>query len=404
MTGNAGKQYSWRGTDLEGRPQQGVASAESHGALRMEFYAKGILVTDIKAVRKLASAQKSLRPPTGMLSMFLRQCAGMLQAGLPLVQALEVSIDCLPVSRFKTEMSAIRQQVAQGSLLGEAFSRSALGDQKLMISMIKAAEQSGTLDQMLGLLANDQEKSERLRARVKKALMYPLTVLVMAMLVTTLLLIKVVPQFATTFAGLGAELPPLTRTVMMLSDIAIDYALPASATALSLILLLRAMITRHKALQLLTDKLMLWLPLTGSVVRNACLYRFSQTLAGSLRAGVPLLQALESTAAATGNHVYELECLIIRQRINEGHPLSFAVRKNRLFPVMIAQLVYAGEQSGTLDQMLQTCAVRYEQAVDQSVDLLSSMIEPMVMIILGMIVAVLMLAMYLPVFRLGAVL
>lgn len=404
MTSNTGSQYSWRGTDLGGRPQQGVASAESPGALRTEFYSKGILVTEIKTIRKLASAQKLLRPPGGMLSMFLRQCAGMLQAGLPLVQALEISIECLPVSRFRTEMSTIRQQVAQGSLLGEALAHSALAEQKLMISMIKAAEESGTLDQMLGLLADDQEKSERLRARVKKALMYPLTVLIVAMLVTTLLLIKVVPQFASTFAGLGAELPALTQSVMMLSDIAIDYALPASAILLSLTLLLRALIARHKVLQLLTDKLLLWLPLAGSVVRNACLYRFSQTLAGSLRAGIPLLQALESTAAATGNHVYESECMIIRQRINEGHPLSFAVRKNRLFPVMIAQLVYAGEQSGTLDQMLQTCAARYEQAVDQSVDALCSMIEPMVMIVLGMIVAVLMLAMYLPVFRLGAVL
>jgi type IV pilus assembly protein PilC len=303
MTGNTGSQYSWRGTDLAGRPQQGVCSAESPGALRTEFYSKGILVTEIKTIRKLASTEKPLRPPTGMLSIFLRQCAGMLQAGLPLVQALDISIDCLPVSRFRTEMSGIRQQVAQGSLLGEALARSALGEQKLMISMIKAAEQSGTLDQMLGLLADDQEKSERLRARVKKALMYPLTVLIVAMLVTTLLLIKVVPQFASTFAGLGAELPPLTRTVMMLSDIAIDYALPASAAALSLTLLLRAMIARHTALQLLIDKLMLWLPLTSSVVRNACLYRFSQTLAGSLRSGVPLLQALESTAAATGNQV-----------------------------------------------------------------------------------------------------
>lgn len=404
MTDKASTLYSWKGTDLGGRPQQGLANAATPEILRTEFYAKGILVTHIKAAKKTATTQLYLRPPSGMLSMFLRQCAGMLQAGLPLVQALEISIECLPVSPFRTEMTAIRQQVAQGSLLGEAFGRSALGEQKLLISMIRAAELSGTLDHMLGSLAEDQEKNEQLRARVKKALMYPLMVLMVALLVTALLLIKVVPQFASTFAGLGAELPALTLSVMMLSDIAINYALPASAAALSLTLLLRALIRQHRSLQMLRDKLLLWLPLSGAIVRNACLCRFSQTLASSLRAGVPLLQALESTAAATGNHVYERECLLIRQRINEGHPLSFAVRKNRLFPVMIAQLVYAGEQSGTLDQMLSTCAARYEQAVDQSVDALSSMIEPMVMMVLGMIVAVLMLAMYLPVFRLGAVL
>lgn len=301
-------------------------------------------------------------------------------------------------------MSTIRQQVAQGSQFGEALGRSALSEQSLLISMIKAAEQSGTLDLMLGSLADDQDKNERLRARVKKSLMYPLTVLVVALLVTGLLLIKIVPQFASTFASLGAELPALTQSVIMLSDIAIDYAPPASAAALSLVLLLRAALSRYKVLQMQLDRLLLSLPLTGTIVRNACLCRFSRTLSGSLSAGVPLLQALESTAAATGNHVYHSECLKIRQHINEGHPLSFAVRKNRLFPVMIAQLIYAGEQSGTLDQMLRTCAARYELAVDQAVDVMSTMIEPIVMTVLGVIVAILMLAMYLPVFRLGAVL
>lgn len=404
MTGNQHHHYSWRGIDLQGQPQQGISSAATPELLRAQYYAKGILITHIKTAAKLTTTVKPLRPPPGQLSMLLRQCAGLLKAGLALVQALDISIECLPASRLRTEMCAIRQQVAQGSQLGEALGRSALSEQTLLISMIKAAEQSGTLDHILGSLADDQEKTEQLRARVKKALIYPLTVLLVALLVTALLLIKVVPQFASTFTSLGAELPALTQSVMMLSDIAIDYALPASATAISLVLLLRAAISRYKVLHRLLDRLLLWLPLTGTIVRNACLCRFSRTLAGSLRAGVPLLQALESTAAATGNHVYQTECLKIRQRINEGHPLSFGVRKNRLFPVMIAQLVYAGEQSGTLDQMLHTCAARYEQAVDQSVDVMSSMIEPIVMTVLGVIVAILMLAMYLPVFRLGAVL
>jgi type IV pilus assembly protein PilC len=391
MTGNQHHHYSWRGIDLQGQPQQGISSAATPELLRAQYYAKGILITHIKTAAKLTTTVKPLRPPPGQLSMLLRQCAGLLKAGLALVQALDISIECLPASRLRTEMC-------------EALGRSALSEQTLLISMIKAAEQSGTLDHILGSLADDQEKTEQLRARVKKALIYPLTVLLVALLVTALLLIKVVPQFASTFTSLGAELPALTQSVMMLSDIAIDYALPASATAISLVLLLRAAISRYKVLHRLLDRLLLWLPLTGTIVRNACLCRFSRTLAGSLRAGVPLLQALESTAAATGNHVYQTECLKIRQRINEGHPLSFGVRKNRLFPVMIAQLVYAGEQSGTLDQMLHTCAARYEQAVDQSVDVMSSMIEPIVMTVLGVIVAILMLAMYLPVFRLGAVL
>jgi type IV pilus assembly protein PilC len=191
---------------------------------------------------------------------------------------------------------------------------------------------------------------------------------------------------------------------MALSDLAIVYAPVAGVVLVVAILVLRTLISRNNTLQLLVDKLILVLPLCGSIVQNACLCRFSQTLSGSLRAGLPLMQALESTAATTGNRVFESACITIRHLINEGQPLSYAVRKNKLFPVMIAQLVYAGEQSGTLDQMLQTCADRYEQYVDQAVDTLSSMIEPLVMIVLGTIVAVLMLAMYLPVFRLGAVL
>ncbi|MDO9478806.1 MAG: type II secretion system F family protein [Pseudohongiella sp.] len=404
MTGISSRNYSWKGKDLSGQAQQGISSASSPELLRRELYVKGILVTHCKVSKMPAQKIKPLRLQPGMLTLFLRQSAAMLQAGLPLVQALEISIDCMPASRFKDEISYIKQQVAQGSLLGEAISLSALGKQSLLVNMIKAAEQSGTLDITMQSLADDHQKAERLRARVKKALFYPLMVLLVALLVTTLLLVKVVPQFESTFAELGAELPALTLTVMALSDLAIVYAPVAGVVLVVAILVLRTLISRSNTLQLLVDKMILVLPLCGSIVQNACLCRFSQTLSGSLRAGLPLMQALESTAAATGNRVFESACITIRHLINEGQPLSYAVRKNNLFPVMIAQLVYAGEQSGTLDQMLQTCADRYEQRVDQAVDTLSSMIEPLVMIVLGTIVAVLMLAMYLPVFRLGAVL
>ena len=404
MTETANRSFTWVGKDFGGQARQGTSSAENADLLCRELYLKGILVTHIKLTKLSVVRKKPLRLKAGMLSVFLRQSAGMLQAGLPLVQALAISIDCMPASQFRDEISNIKQQVENGSLLGEAISHSRLGTQNLLVNMIRAAEQSGTLDSTLQSLADDHEKAERLRARVKKALFYPFTVLLVALLVTTLLLVKVVPSFTSTFAELGAELPALTQAVMALSDLAIVYAPAAAIGSTVIVLLISSMIPRYASLQLLMDKLMMALPLTGKIVQNACLCRFSQTLAGSLRAGLPLMQALETTAAATGNRVFESACLSIRQLVNEGQPLSFAVRKNNLFPVMIAQLVHAGEQSGTLDQMLQSCAARYEQDVDQAVDTLSSMIEPLVMIVLGAIVAILMLAMYLPVFRLGAVL
>lgn len=404
MTETAARSFFWVGKDFSGQARQGTSSAESADLLRRELYSKGILVTHITLTKLSVARKRPLRLKAGLLSVFLRQCAGMLQAGLPLVQALAITTDCMPASRFRDEIYLIKQKVEGGSLLGEAISHSGLGTYHLLVNMIRAAEQSGTLDSTLQSLADDYEKAERLRARVKKALFYPLTVLLVALLVTTLLLVKVVPQFAVTFAELGAELPALTLTVMALSDLAIVHAPSAALGSAVIALLIRTLISRYASLQLLLDRLILGLPLIGRIVQNACLCRFSHTLAGSLRAGLPLMQALESTAAATGNRVFETACLSIRQLINEGQPLSFAVRKNSLFPVMIAQLVHAGEQSGTLDQMLQSCAARYEQDVDQAVDTLSSMIEPLVMIVLGAIVAILMLAMYLPVFRLGAVL
>jgi type IV pilus assembly protein PilC len=396
--------FSWSGKNLDGQQVNGESEAPDTESLRRILYGQGVLVTASKKIKPATIRSKTQKIPAADVAIFLRQCASLLKAGIPLVQTLEICLDSVSNSSFKLELQRIRDQLAEGSSFYTALYGGALGNNTVLLNLIQAAEQSGTLETMMEKLARDSEKAEQLRARVKKALTYPMAVLLMAAIVTSVLLIKVVPQFAQTFAGLGAELPALTRLLLVLSDLAIQYALIVSISGLVTLWLMLLCLRHNKKARWWKDSILCHLPIVGGIVQHACLARFCQILGGSIKAGVPLLQALQSSASATGNLVYEQACQDLAELINQGQTLSYGIRKARCFPVMIAQLIYAGEQSGTLDQMLESCANRYEQSVDNAVDKLSSLIEPVIMTVLGVIIATLLLAMYLPVFRLGAVL
>lgn len=396
--------FAWSGKNLAGQKVNGECEASDTNNLKRQLYKQGILVSAIRKTRPAASRVKMNKFSATEMAVFLRQCASLLKAGLPLVQTLDICIESSARAAFKQELQRVRDQLAGGASFCAALRAGSLGRDRLLINLIDAAEQSGTLDTMMEKLANDSEKAQQLLAKVKKALTYPIAVLVMAVVVTVVLLMKVVPQFARTFSELGAELPALTRFVLTLSDMVIHYAFAAGMSAFLLVLVVTACLRRYPSVRLWKDRLICQLPLAGIIVQQACLARLCQILSSSIQAGVPLLQALQSSASATGNLVYEQACQELAVLINQGQTLSFGVRKIRCFPVMIGQLIYAGEQSGTLDQMLENCASRYEQSVDNAVDKLSSLIEPVIMSVLGVIIATLLLAMYLPVFRLGAVL
>lgn len=396
--------FAWSGRDFSGHKVHGECEARDLETLKRQIYGQGILVSTAKQVRPASITASSGKITASGITVFLRQCASLLKAGLPLVQSMEICIEGTTEVPLKTELQRIRDQLSNGASFHSALCTSRLGNNRLLVNLVQAAEQSGTLDVMMEKLARDSEKNRQLHAKVKKALTYPVAVLIVAVVVTVVLLMKVVPQFARTFSDLGAELPALTRSVVALSDLVVQYALISAIVLVTCLLLLTACLRRYRRARFWKDKLICQLPVTGDIVREACLARFCQILGESLKAGVPMIQALQSSAPATGNLVYEQACLELAALINEGQTLSFGIRKTPCFPVMIGQLIHAGEQSGTLDQMLENCARRYEQSVDNTVDKLSTLIEPVIMTIMGIIVGTLMLAMYLPIFRLGAVL
>lgn len=400
MTASGQTRYRWTGRDRYGAVTCGETLASDPDSLKRELYRQGILLANAKVAThpKPGSRDRKQTP------IFLKQCASLLQAGLPLVQAMDICIESAGQVGFARVLQQIRGQLGEGSSLHEAIANSALGKDVLMLSLIRAAEDAGTLDVCLERLACQAEKTALLQARLRKALSYPAAVLIVTVLVTALMLTRVVPQFAQTFTAMGAELPWLTQALMSASDYVRRHLLPLALIPAAAVPLLHWSISRFETLRVMRDQLSLRLPVTGGLVKNACLARLCRTLSDSLHAGVPLLQALHSAAPATGNRVCEQACLQLAAQIQQGQTLGFAVRTHSWFPVMIGQLIHAGEQSGTLDRMLENCALRYEQAVEQTVDRLGSLIEPVIMGVLGIVIATLMLAMYLPVFRLGAVL
>ena len=400
MTLPGGQRFGWTGRDREGNPVHGETLTDDLNTLQRELYREGVFLVHAKILKpqKLGSAE------LGQIPVFLRQCASLLQAGLPLVQAIDICIESAARPALRQLLVQLRTQLEQGSRFCEAIANSALGEQRLMLNLIRAAEDAGTLDICMERLACQAEKNALLQARLRKALSYPAAVLLVTAVVTVVMLTRVVPQFAQTFATMDAELPWLTQQLMSASDYVRAHLPTLILAPTATLILINRGIARFEQLRNLADWLSLKLPVIGSLLRDACLARLCRTLSDSLRAGVPLLQALHTAAPATGNQVCEQACQSLIEHIQQGQTLGFAVRTHSWFPVMIGQLIHAGEQSGTLDRMLENCALRYEQAVEQTVDRLGSLIEPVIMAVLGIVIATLMLAMYLPVFRLGAVL
>src|SRR5690606_8489386 len=264
-------------------------------------------------------------------------------------------------------------------------------------------EQSGSLETMLDRIATYKEKTERLKAKIKKAMTYPIAVVVVAIVVTGILLVKVVPQFAETFSSFGADLPAFTLFVLGLSDLAQAYWLQALVGIIVAIFVFRKLKQSNKSFAVFLDKLILRVPIIGQIVYQSIIARFARTLSTTFAAGVPLIDALDSVAGATGNAIYETATLKVRDEVSTGTQLNVALRQTKMFPSMLLQMTTIGEESGSLDEMLDKVATYYEEAVDNLVDSLTSLLEPMIMSVLGILVGGLMIAMYLPIFQLGQV-
>lgn len=338
------------------------------------------------------------------LCLFTRQLANMIKAGLPLQQALTIVAAGTEHPRIRRLLTQLHEQVAAGGSFSEALSGQPQTFDRLFISMISIGEQSGTLDTTLARIAACQERDAAIISKVKKAMTYPMAVLATAILVTTVLLVKVVPQFATTFAELGAPLPALTQSVLVLSDLVIRRGWLWLAVMTGGSMCCYSLIQHNPGLRMQLHRLLLQLPVLGALVRSAALARICRTLTTTVTAGLTIVEALQLSATAAGNLVYQQACRDILVDVEQGQSLGFSIRKTGLFPVMMTQLTHVGEESGTLDAMLQKCADHYEQRVNELLDGVTGLLEPLIMAVLGALVGGLMVAMYLPIFRLGAAL
>ncbi|MHA7816702.1 MAG: type II secretion system F family protein [Pseudohaliea sp.] len=395
--------FIWSGTDKNGRQTKGEINAPSSALARAQLRQKGINPRSVRRKPKpLFSARKKPIKP-GDIAVFTRQMATMMKAGVPLVQSFDIVADGIENPSMRTLVMSIKNDVAGGSGLAVSLEKHPRYFDELFCSLVGAGESSGRLETMLDRVATYKEKTEALKRKIKKALTYPAAVIVVAIVVTGILLVKVVPQFAETFRSFGSDLPAFTLFVLRISEFVQAWWFIILLALLAAVWGIREAKLRSVRFSEAIDRLALKAPVIGGITHDAVVARFSRTLATTFNAGVPLVEALESTAGAAGNSVFAKAILQIRDDVTTGATLYQSIKATGLFPNMLLQMVSIGEESGQLDEMLDKVASHYEEAVDNAVDNLSALMEPMIMSILGVLVGGLMVAMYLPIFMLGSV-
>ncbi|MFM1895817.1 MAG: type 4 pilus biosis protein PilC [Pseudomonadota bacterium] len=395
--------YVWQGTDKNGNKTKGEIPGASQALVKAQLRKQGINPSKVKRKPKDLFGPRKQKITPGDVAVFTRQLATMMKAGIPLVQSFEIVGDSLENASMRELVYKIRDDVAAGNNFAESIRKHPRYFDDLFCNLVEAGEASGALETMLDRLATYKEKSEALKAKIKKAMNYPIAVVTVAIVVTGILLVKVVPQFAETFSSFGADLPAFTLLVLHMSDFAIAHWWKVVIGAVVLGFVYKEAMVRSKGFANTIDKLTLKLPIIGPIQNSSCYARFTRTLSTTFSAGVPLVDALDSVAGATGNVVYATATKRIKDDVTTGQQLAFAIRNTTLFPTMIVQMVGIGEESGALDGMLDKCATFYEAEVDNAVDGLTALMEPMIMAVLGVLIGGLMIAMYLPIFQLGQV-
>ena len=401
---NTQRVFIYSGQDRSGKQVNGQVAAEN------ELLAKGL-------VRKLGVAADKVAPkPTLTLESlnrrvinsdeivsFTRQLATMLKAGLPLIQSLDVAADSTEKKHVRAFIMSLRNEVAVGHTFSDSLRNYPNIFDNLYCNLVAAGEISGTLDIMLDRIATFQEKDQRLKANIKKALTYPIAVLIIAGVVSAVLLIKVVPAFEQTFTSFGTELPAFTRFVMSISEAMQKYWGWVAGSLIAVIGLIKLALSKSKRFSYAIDKYILKVPMFGKLLFLSAIARFSRTLATTFSAGIPMLDALNSSAGATGNQHIANAVLEVRDTVSQGSLLNVAMKENSDFPPLLQQLTKVGEEAGALDTMLNKAADSYEDSVNDAVDTLTALLEPAIMSFLAVVVGGLMIAMYLPIFQLGNV-
>jgi len=391
--------FAWEGKDKTGKTVRGEMRAGGETIVNVTLRRQGIMVVKVK--KKAYRSGKKITDKD--LSLFTRQLATMMKAGVPLLQ----SFDIVGKGHANPSMSKLimdlRADIETGTSLNNAFRKYPLYFDPLFCNLVGAGEQAGILEDLLHRLAVYKEKTLALKAKIKSALTYPIAILAIAFIVTAVIMIWVVPAFKDVFSSFGADLPTPTLVVMAMSDFVVKWWYIIFGSLFGAIYFFFQSWRRSLKMQQAMDRLLLRLPIFGEVIRKATIARWTRTLATMFAAGVPLVEALDSVGGAAGNAVYLDATRKIQTEVSTGTSLTVAMQNANVFPNMVTQMVAIGEESGALDNMLGKVADFYEEEVDEAVGALSSLMEPMIMVILGVLIGGLVVAMYLPIFKLGAV-
>lgn len=394
--------FIWTGTDKRGVKVKGQTRGSNPSLIRADLRKQGIKPLKVRKQSTLFQKTDKKKIIPKDIAVFFRQLSTMMAAGVPLVQSFEIIGRGHDNAGMRDLILKIKADVESGTSLSESLAKHPLYFNALVVSLVNAGEQAGVLESLLDNIATYKEKTEYLKAKIKKAMFYPTAVIIVACIVTAILLIFVVPQFEELFTSFGADLPAFTRVVVNLSEFMQSYWwLIFGILAGSGVGFFQAK-KRSRNFSRTLDRLILKMPIVGPIMHKAAVARYARTLSTMFAAGVPLVEALESVAGATGNVVYSDAVMMIRDSVATGQQLQFAMSQTGLFPNMVEQMVAIGEESGSLDAMLAKVADFFEQEVDDAVDALSSLLEPLIMSILGILIGGLVVAMYLPIFKMGA--
>lgn len=394
--------FIWEGKDKNGKTSKGVFSAKSETVAKAELRRQGYRVTKIKPKPKplFKSRPKAITP--GDIAIFSRQLATMLKAGVPLVQSFDIVGKGNENPSMQELLLGIKADVEAGDRLAEALNRRPMYFDELFCNLVEAGEHAGVLETLLDKIATYKEKTESMKKKIKKALTYPIAVVVVAFIVTAILLIFVVPVFADLFKSFGADLPAFTKMVVAMSEWMQEYWWIVILSVVATVYTFSYFKKRSRPFNHFLDRTLLKIPVVGLIMNKSAVARFARTLSTMSAAGVPLVDALQSVAGACGNIIYSDAVLKMREEVATGQRLQFAMSQAGLFPHMVQQMVAIGEESGSIDAMLAKVADFYEEEVDNLVDNLSSLMEPIIMVVLGTLVGGLVVAMYLPIFKMGA--
>lgn len=394
--------FLWEGTTKQGTKIKGQMSGRDPALIKAQLRKQGINPLKVrKQGIQLFGAGKKIKPMD--IAVFTRQLATMMKAGVPLLQSFDIILEGLQNQNMSRLVESIKTDVGSGNSLASSLRKHPKYFDELYCNLVDSGEQSGALETLLDRVATYKEKTEALKAKIRKAMNYPIAVIVVAVIVSAILLIKVVPQFQEVFANFGAELPAFTLMVIGLSELLQEHGLIVLLGLIAAAVGFKMAMQRSEKLRNNIDRLLLKVPVVGNIIYNSAVARFGRTLATTFSAGVPLVDALDSVAGATGNIVFKNAVQKVKTEVTGGTQLNIAMRSTNVFPAMALQMTSIGEESGALDEMLDKVASHYEAEVDNAVDGLTALMEPMIMAVLGVLVGGLIIAMYLPIFQLGAV-